>query len=92
MQPMKMQQMGNMPMPMFSMPPQPGQGEPPPNQGRPPPHNTHILNKVCIIVNYMDITHMKLQEWEVFGIQNQTLAISIYSQILITSKIIKVQI
>lgn len=45
MQPMKMQQMGNMPMPMFSMPPQPGQGEPPPNQGRPPPHNTHILNK-----------------------------------------------
>ncbi|KAM3961575.1 uncharacterized protein ACR2FA_004293 [Aphomia sociella] len=46
--PLKMA-MGNLQMPMFSMPPSTGQGELPPAQGRPPPLTSHLLNKQTIV-------------------------------------------
>ncbi|XP_059052477.1 G protein pathway suppressor 2 [Achroia grisella] len=45
--PMKMA-MGNLQIPMFSMPPSSGQGELAP-QGRPPPLTSHLLNKQTIV-------------------------------------------
>ncbi|XP_046960729.1 putative uncharacterized protein DDB_G0291608 [Vanessa cardui] len=44
MQSMKMP-MGNIQIPMFSVPTSMGQGEPPQSQGRAPPLTTHIMNK-----------------------------------------------